>query len=200
MLTSAGHHRGEEDNFFPKLEAACGEKGLLNESVEQHSMYFLHLSKHLNHIKANNLREAFEAGLGAYRDYLLFVLRNIEPFSGTKLNSIIDSFAPALLSHLKEEIPTILSLSRFGDKIPLLKLSEVEMRKASDKIPKQEGLPFFMLNLDRTFENGMWEFWPPIPAPIRWMLIRTVARKHKGWWRFASCDVDGYPKELYATE
>lgn len=33
---SPGHHRGEEELFFPKLEAACGEKGLMDANVEQH--------------------------------------------------------------------------------------------------------------------------------------------------------------------
>lgn len=143
--------------------------------------------------------EAFEAGLEDYKAYLLSLHGQESKFLPTKLLSIIDKFAPALMAHLAEEIPTILSLSRFGSKVPLLKLSEVEMRKASDKIPKTEGLPIFMLNLDRTFENGMWESWPPIPAAIRWALIRVIARKHAGWWRFASCDYDGYPKELYAS-
>lgn len=143
--------------------------------------------------------EAFEAGLGDYKKYLLSLHGQENEFSAAKLISIIDSFSSALMSHLAEEIPTILSLSRFGSNIPFLKLSEVEMRKASDKIPKAEGLPFFMLNLDRTFEDGMWESWPPIPSAIRWALIRIVAWKHAGWWRFASCDYDGYPKKLYAT-
>jgi hypothetical protein len=143
--------------------------------------------------------EAFEAGLEDYKIYLLSLHGQENEFSAAKLLSIVDSFTPALMTHLAEEIPTILSLSRFGSKVPFLKLSEVEMRKASDEIPKTEGLPFFMLNLDRTFENGMWEFWPPIPAAIRWTLIRVIAWKHAGWWRFASCDYDGYPKKLYAT-
>lgn len=28
-------------------------------------------------------------------------------------------------------------------------------------------VPFFLLNLDRTVEEGMWENWPPMPAPIK---------------------------------
>lgn len=27
-------------------------------------------------------------------------------------------------------------------------------------------VPFFLLNLDGTLEDGLWENWPPIPAPI----------------------------------
>ena len=134
-----------------------------------------------------------------YKTYLLSLDGQEVEFSASKLLSIIDSFAPALMAHLAEEIPTILSLSRFGSEVPFLKLSEVEMRKASDEIPKTEGLPFFMMNLDRTFEDGMWESWPPIPGAVRWVLIRVLARKHAAWWRFASCDYNGYPQKLYAT-
>ena len=151
-------------------------------------------------LKLTYVVEAFEVGIEEYKNYLLSLHGHEEDFSAAKLISIIDSFSPALMTHLTEEIPAILSLSRFGSKIPFLKLSEVEMRKASDKIPKPEGLPFFMLNLDRSFENGKWEFWPPIPTPIRWALIRITARKHASWWRFASCGYDGFPQKLCAMD
>lgn len=36
QLTKLAHHRGEEELLFPKLEAACGEKGLMDANVEQH--------------------------------------------------------------------------------------------------------------------------------------------------------------------
>jgi len=35
-LTKLAHHRGEEEFLFPKLEAACGEKGLMDANVKQH--------------------------------------------------------------------------------------------------------------------------------------------------------------------
>lgn len=28
-------------------------------------------------------------------------------------------------------------------------------------------VPFFLLNLDRTVEEGLWANWPPMPAPIK---------------------------------
>jgi hypothetical protein len=32
------HHTSEEDQFFPEIEEAIGEKGLLDGNVQQHSM------------------------------------------------------------------------------------------------------------------------------------------------------------------
>ncbi len=143
--------------------------------------------------------DEFESGVEAFKTYLLSLKGAESTFSATKLVSIIDSFSGALVKHLSDEIPTLEALSRFGPSIPFLQLSEVEMRKATEQIPKTEGLPFFLLNMDRTFEGGMWEHWPPIPRPVRWTLIRVLAWKHTGWWRFASCDYDGMPQKLYAT-
>lgn len=33
------HHTGEEEHFFPGIEEAVGEKGLLDGSVEEHSKH-----------------------------------------------------------------------------------------------------------------------------------------------------------------
>lgn len=61
-------------------------------------------------------------------------------------------------------------------------------------------VPFFFLNLDRTFEDGMWANWPPMPGPIRWMLTNAVGTLYGNWWRFTSCGADGNPRELFALE
>jgi hypothetical protein len=61
-------------------------------------------------------------------------------------------------------------------------------------------VPFLFLNFDRTAEDGLWANWPPMPAPIRWMLVNVGGTWYAGWWRFASCGYDGKPKKLYALE
>ena len=60
-------------------------------------------------------------------------------------------------------------------------------------------VPFFLLNLDGTVEDGMWANWPPIPAPIKWGLTNLAGAYHGGWWKFSSC-AGGRPKELYALK
>jgi hypothetical protein len=196
------HHRGEEELYFPKLEAACGEKGLMDVNVEQHrkpSPVVL-IASFKSQIQNSYKRlDEFESGIEAYKTYLLSLKGAESTFSAAKLLSIIDGFSASLTKHLSDEIPTLEALSRFGSSVPFLTLSEVEMRKASGSLPKTEYLPFFFFNMDRTFEGGLWEYWPPIPGPVRWILARVMARKHAGWWRFASCDYDGMPQKLYAT-
>jgi hypothetical protein len=146
-----------------------------------------------------SVSDEFEPGIEAYKTYILSLKGKESTFSARKLLSIIDTFSEALMKHLADEIPTIEALSRFGPSVPFLSLSEVEMRKTLDRIPITERLPFFFLNLDRTFEEGLWQHWPPIPGVVRWTLIRVVAWKNARWWRFASCDYDGMPQKLYAT-
>lgn len=63
-------------------------------------------------------------------------------------------------------------------------------------------VPFFLLNTDLSpgFEDGLWSRWPPIPAPIKWGLVNVAGWFKAGYWRFASCDAQGMPRELYALQ
>jgi hypothetical protein len=40
-MTLTAHHDGEEENFFPWIEEAAGEPGLMMANVEQHSKPFI---------------------------------------------------------------------------------------------------------------------------------------------------------------
>lgn len=59
-------------------------------------------------------------------------------------------------------------------------------------------VPFFLLNLDRTAEGGKWASWPPMPAPVKWGMLNIAGAWHGSWWKFASCDAQGLPRQLYA--
>lgn len=63
---------------------------------------------------------------------------------------------------------------------------------------KFNGLPFFFLNLDITFEEGLYKDWPPIPGVARWVVMNCFTVWNQGFWKFASCDIGGRPRELYA--
>jgi hypothetical protein len=124
-----------------------------------------------NPTQSNIYLEAFETGVEAYNNYLQSLLpSNTSAFSGPKLVTIIDSFAPALTTHLTEEIPSFLSLRRFGDALPLEKISAEEFGKAGREQAVTEGGQMFILNLDRNFEGGIWKNWPGIPVslPLLW--------------------------------
>ena len=76
-------------------------------------------------------------------------------------------------------------------------------------------VPFFLLNLDRTVEDGLWANWPPMPAPIKvcveapsplgdaitkprqWGMVNLAGSWYSSWWKFSSCDANQRPKELY---
>jgi hypothetical protein len=173
----------------------------MEQNVEQHREYLLvtatHSFKNSTHIIP---LDAFLPGLNAYKDYLKTCSKQPEQFSGQKLNSIIDSFAPKLFLHLNEEIPTLLSLSRFGTTLPLLDMVNQEALRSPQTLSKTGGVVFFLRNLDLGFEDGRWKNWPPIPAPVWWMIMRSVAKWNKGWWRFASANEMGMGRELYALD
>lgn len=56
--------------------------------------------------------------------------------------------------------------------------------------------PLVLYSHDKTFADGAWEHFPPIPwlvlVMVRWIFCRT----HQDWWRFAGCDGDSMPREL----
>lgn len=119
-----------------------------------------------------------------------------DKFSGTHLNELIDQFAPGLMMHLTDEISLILSLSRYGDKVKIL--PAMNAMRTAVPLSRTEGTIFFLRNLDRGFEDGLWQHWPPIPPPIKWIVMQTFGRWNGRWWKFASCDENGKLKELYA--
>lgn len=49
---------------------------------------------------------------------------------------------------------------------------------------------------DKTFEDGVWAHFPPMPwvmgLVFRWVFFRS----HDDWWRFAGCGYDCKPRDL----
>jgi hypothetical protein len=119
------------------------------------------------------LSDAFLPGLDAYKTYLDTCAADPTIFSGTHLTKLIDDFAPLLFTHLSDEIPTLLSLSPHGSKLPLLKMINLESKKSPMYVSITGGTPFFFRNLDVEFEGGLWRAWPPIPSPAWWFMQRT---------------------------
>ncbi|TAQ88517.1 hypothetical protein B7494_g3157 [Chlorociboria aeruginascens] len=162
------HHNMEEDTLFPMIETKCGEQ------------------------------DAFLPGIKAFREYLDSISSTPEEFSGNHLTQLIDDFAPVLTEHLSDEIPTLLALSRFGDKLPLRDMINFESKKSPLFVSKTGGTPFFFRNLDLTFEDGLWANWPPMPKFVWWFMNKTFVRVNQNWWKYASCDDQGQPQELPA--
>jgi hypothetical protein len=191
------HHHCEETIAFPEIEKSSGVKGIMDANVHQHGEYS---SCPLSRTRAYCALEAFSSGVKDYQTYLLDVKSSPATFSGSRLCEIIDAFATILLTHLSEEIPTLLSLSKFGDKIDMDNIWEKDGKAAVGMSDKTAGLAFFFLNCDTTFEGGKWAAFPPIPRPIRWVFTHICTWPNRAYWKFASCDYSGKPQDLYAEK
>jgi hypothetical protein len=147
----------------------------------------------------------FLDGLVAFNTYLS-TLGEPYDFDGAELQRIMSSFQDAFNDHFHSEIATIASFSKIST-APKFGSPEVEQaaavfkawgKKTVTKAGTTDVVPFFLMNLDTTYEEGLWANWPPMPAPIRWGLVNIAGAYHWGWWKFASCDSAGKPRELYA--
>ncbi|KAF8251619.1 hypothetical protein K440DRAFT_595794 [Wilcoxina mikolae CBS 423.85] len=168
------HHEGEEHFFFPSVEEYTGVKGIMEPNVEQH--------------------KAFSVGLDEFDSYL----SSITPaeFSGQRLNEIIDTFAVPLTEHLTDEIPTIMGLKQYEDKVPILDLINKEGQQVMAKIPKTTLLAIMTMNLDHGFEGGIHTDFPPAPWFVKLLMRWIWPVPNRKLWRFASCTAAGVRREL----
>ncbi|KAL9118643.1 MAG: hypothetical protein Q9187_004807, partial [Circinaria calcarea] len=174
----AEHHHYEETEFFPAIDKAVGEKGVMENAVEQHA--------------------AFHDGLERFKNYLLEKGVN---FSHVDLIAIMDSFSEPLYAHLKAEPTSILALSRYNT--PQTPIDIVAMALEAGKKSVTIGfvfnvLPVFLLNMETVdFEGGMWHnVFPPFNKVVKWILTRGAPLWQRRRWRFASCTPDGKFKHL----
>ncbi|KAH8682286.1 hypothetical protein BX600DRAFT_39442 [Xylariales sp. PMI_506] len=178
------HHDDEEQTLFVKVEELLDDKTVWTTTHHEH--------------------ESFLGGLVEFQTYLTS-LKSPDDFSGAELLKIMDGFQEPFAGHFKSEISTIAAL-KDHPKAPKPGTPEAAEASATFKtwgkstVMKAGTLdvvPFFLLNLDGTTEDGMWANWPPIPPPIKWGLINLGGSYHGSWWKFSSCS-GGKPKELYA--
>ena len=174
------HHDDEEAELFPKVEEIMGRNDLWTETHAEH--------------------ESFLAGLAQFESYLSTLGEPFD-FDAVKLLAIMDGFQEPFCHHFHHEIETIASFAE----LPEAKKGEEAAavfkawgKKTVTKAGTTDVVPFFLLNLDVTYEEGMWANWPPMPAPVRWGLVNVAGAYHWAWWKFASCDAGGKPRELYA--
>ncbi|KAF1737486.1 hypothetical protein CRV24_003104 [Beauveria bassiana] len=183
------HHHDEEDNLFGKVSDLLDDKTVWAETHKEH--------------------EAFIDGVVQFQTYLKDLSTSSSKLlSADELLRIMDSFRAPLGDHLHSEVQTIAALAAHP-RAPAEGSEEAAAaalvfktwgKKTVTKAGLLDVVPFFFLNLDRTFEGGRWAHWPPMPGPIRWILTNVVGTYYGNWWRFASCGADGSPRELFALE
>ncbi|KAI1206596.1 uncharacterized protein F4807DRAFT_463542 [Annulohypoxylon truncatum] len=183
----ASHHDDEEATLFPKVEEVLQDTTIWAETHKEH--------------------EAFLGGLAKFEKYLRGVEGKPASFDGKELVTIMDGFKDSFDAHFHSEIATI---ARLAEHPNAPKPGSPEERTASltfkswgkstvTKAGTLDVVPFFLLNLDGTAEEGLWQNWPPIPAPIKWGLVNIAGAWHARWWKFSSCAA-GRPRVLYALE
>lgn len=82
------HHNFEETMYFPEIDKAAGIRGLMDSNIEEH--------------------RKLDEGLESFRKFAETTHK--DAYSGEKLRSILDSFAPVFEAHMHTEITAILNL------------------------------------------------------------------------------------------
>ncbi|GAP88250.1 putative hemerythrin hhe cation binding domain-containing protein [Rosellinia necatrix] len=179
------HHDDEEVSLFTKVEEVLDDKTIWDGTHKEH--------------------EAFLPGLAEFGRYLS-TLRSPKDFSGDELRRIMSSFQESFETHFHSEISTIANLADHPNAPKAGSQEEADAsltfktwgKSTVTKAGTLDVVPFFLLNLDGTVEDGLWADWPSIPAPIKWGLINIGGAYHNRWWKFSSCS-SGKPRQLYAV-
>ena len=101
----AVHHKHEEEFLFSAFEERIpAAKGILEVNVGQH--------------------DSFHAELKPFEEYCTEALARKVAFSAKEILQRIDAMAPALLKHLREEIPTLMAMQEGGSGEEVLKIHE----------------------------------------------------------------------------
>ncbi|KFA74282.1 hypothetical protein S40288_08451 [Stachybotrys chartarum IBT 40288] len=175
------HHNLEENNVFPQINDLTEVPNLMDENVEEHRLF----------------HEGFDA-LVAYLDK---VKAAEEELSDDKVRSILDEFMPTLQVHLTNEIGTLVRLEVYNDKVDWAKWFNELVSKTTTEYMKDIGyrqrmLPLAFLFHDKTYQDGIWGNFPPVPWLIKVVLKWMYLNRHADWWRFAGCDLDSAPRDL----
>jgi hypothetical protein len=125
------------------------------------------------------LIEAFHDGLLQFSTYLTS-LSSPSEFSGVKLIEVMDSFREPFNHHFHSEIASIAKLSEYGDYPEAGPIFAKWGKQSIMKSSYTVVIPFLFMNFDRTFEDGTWKDWPPMPVVIRIGLTRLGSAWHSG--------------------
>ena len=112
---------------------------------------------------------------------------------------MIESFAPDLIKHLHDEIPTLISLHVLNGKDLMKAWKEAEHR-ATKNIDLNSGAPWILGCQDREFEiDGEKCTFSGMPWAAASLVRHWHAWKLKGAWRYCRSDLNGARRELAAA-
>lgn len=179
------HNEEEEATLFNKVSAVLEDESIWTRTRKE--------------------QEAITKSVGTLQTYL-FKLAHPHNVTSERLIKLLDEIKPDLEKHMHNEVKTIANLAKHP-RAPLEGTPEAVKaknvfaewgKKTVTKAGLLDVLPFFLLNLDQTAEDGLWVDWPPMPKPVRWTLTNVFGMVRGRLWKFSSCNYEGLPKELYA--
>jgi len=170
------HHHTEEERYFPALEEQLGA-GALSSNVTQHHL--------------------FEPPLNEFISYISSTLQNPSSYEGEAMMSKIGAFEEELVRHLKDEIGTLEAGGLKGrvSKEHLAKIQKMEEDHIKQETPLLTSLPFSLSN--HSLPSFTETRWPPLPAPVDWMVRNVAWWVHSDWWEWGCCDRRGVVKEVF---
>jgi hemerythrin superfamily protein len=173
------HHSSEEAEIFPIIEDVAGEKGIMDANVQQH------------HI--------FEPGVAKLHNYIQDCLADKVAFDGAKIQANIDEFGKVLTQHLTDEIATLLTLRKYGDKMHniMARFAHVGQQQMQE-VGMLKGGIWLLVTHDIGYEGGIHAAFPPAPWFVLWGLRGVGFWAHSDWWKFAPSDRVGNLQHLYA--
>lgn len=175
LYTTLDHHHHVEDDFlFPELEKMLNRPGAMEENTKGH--------------------ESFAEGLAIFQKYVFNTTAS--EYNGVTFRHIIDSFAPSLIQHLHDEIPTLLALHVL-DSNALVKLWKKAGQIATKDATLTTDAPWTMGCQDKTFTiDGEKSDFPGIPWFIEALVRKWHGKKHAGAWKFCPSDLYGMRREM----
>lgn len=143
---------------------------------------------------------AFHGDTDAFKNNLVSLGAKQVEFSSTPPIDIMDSFSQPLYTHLTEELDAIVNLSRFSTPENPTKIAAIALRGRKQAVMLDFALkcmPCFMPNME-TFESedSMWHGFPPVNAPVKFIIMRASPLWRRSVWGFSTCGGDGARKQL----
>lgn len=171
------HHEVEDDFLFPAWEKLIGEPRSLETSTESH--------------------KKFMKNFYAFQDYVSDP-EAADNFDAFKFRKAIESFAPELIQHLHDEIPTIVNLCTVDDSALHKIWEQAEKLIARDADMHTFG-PMVLGCQDKTFRiDGEIPAFPGLPWVASVFIRKWYARKHAEVWEFCPSDLQGQRRLLNA--
>lgn len=163
------HHLIEDTWVFPEFEKLLGAPGAMDVNVAGH--------------------DAFLPGLRLFEAYVSRT--RPDEYCGMTLRNMLERFAPLLVEHLHEEIPTVLSMWRVEAK-PLGKVwaRAEKMGRSGGSVWEAPVMVLACVDREMLIDGALCEF-PEVPRGVEMVVRKGLARRFAGVWRFAPFDFEG---------